>query len=101
MTDLGIKSNLLGALIAALSVVSSTMQQIFCRTMQQRNNLAFLEFLSHTAPAQVHQEYKLHDVLTSMASRRMLDANQSRSDPLFCRVLSCFDIMWRNRTCYR
>jgi len=39
--------------VAAMSVISSGMQQIFCRTMQQRNGLGFLEFLSHTAPAQV------------------------------------------------
>jgi len=53
VTDLGSSSNLLGFCIALLSVLSSTMQQIFCRTMQQRNGLAFLEFLSHTAAAQV------------------------------------------------
>jgi hypothetical protein len=53
VTDLGSNSNLLGFCIALLSVLSSTMQQIFCRTMQHRNGLGFLEFLSHTAMAQV------------------------------------------------
>ena len=52
VTDLGTSSNLLGFCIALLSVLSSTMQQVFCRTMQQRNGLGFLEFLSHTATAQ-------------------------------------------------
>jgi len=53
VTDLDSSSNILGFCIALLSVLSSTMQQICCRTMQQRNGLGFLEFLSHTASAQV------------------------------------------------
>lgn len=44
---------MLGTVIAAVSVVSSGMQQIFCRTMQQKHNLASHELLANTAPAQV------------------------------------------------
>jgi hypothetical protein len=44
--------NVLGLVVAALSVVSSGMQQIFCRTMQQKHALSSHELLSNTAPAQ-------------------------------------------------
>lgn len=47
------ENNVLGTVIAAISVVSSGMQQIFCRTMQQKHNLASHELLANTAPAQV------------------------------------------------
>lgn len=56
---MGATSNILGFAVAALSVVSSTMQQVLCRTLQQRSNLAFLEFLSHTAAAQVHESLSI------------------------------------------
>ncbi len=45
--------NMLGLIVAGLSVVSSGMQQIFCRTMQQKHGLSSHELLSNTAPAQV------------------------------------------------
>lgn len=41
-----------GMLIAAVSVVSSGLQQIFVRTMQQKHKLSAHELLSNTAPAQ-------------------------------------------------
>ena len=44
---------LLGACIAAISVVTSGMQQILCRSMQQKHGLTPNELLSNTAPAQV------------------------------------------------
>lgn len=44
--------NLPGLIVAAMSVVSSGMQQIFCRTMQQKHKLSSHELLSNTAPAQ-------------------------------------------------
>ncbi len=47
------ENNVLGTVMAAISVVSSGMQQIFCRTMQQKHNLASHELLANTAPAQV------------------------------------------------
>jgi len=53
ITDLEMENNVLGTVIAAVSVVSSGMQQIFCRTMQQKHNLASHELLANTAPAQV------------------------------------------------
>ena len=53
MTDSSLDSNLLGLGVAALSVVSSGMQQILCRTMQQQHRLSSNEFLGKTAPAQV------------------------------------------------
>ena len=53
ITDLEMENNVFGTAIAAVSVVSSGMQQIFCRTMQQKHNLASHELLANTAPAQV------------------------------------------------
>ncbi len=53
------ENNVLGTVIAAVSVVSSGMQQIFCRTMQQKHNLASHELLANTAPAQVIKLYYL------------------------------------------
>lgn len=44
---------LLGTCIAAVSVVTSGMQQILCRSMQQKHGLTPNELLSNTAPAQV------------------------------------------------
>lgn len=41
--------------IAAVSVVSSGLQQIFVRTMQQKHKLSAHELLSNTAPAQVRR----------------------------------------------
>ena len=52
ITDLEMGNNVLGTVIAAISVVSSGMQQIFCRTMQQKHSLASHELLANTAPAQ-------------------------------------------------
>ena len=48
----GGERNLTGILVAGLSVLSSGMQQIFCRTMQQKHGLASHELLANTAPAQ-------------------------------------------------
>lgn len=44
---------LLGACIAAISVVTSGMQQILCRSLQQKHGLTPNKLLSNTAPAQV------------------------------------------------
>lgn len=53
MSDVpGGERNATGIMIAGLSVVSSGMQQIFCRTMQQKHGLASHELLANTAPAQ-------------------------------------------------
>ena len=48
----GGERNITGILVAGLSVLSSGMQQIFCRTMQQKHGLASHELLANTAPAQ-------------------------------------------------
>lgn len=53
VSDFAVGDNLLGLIVAALSVVSSGMQQIFCRSMQQKHKLSSHELLSNTAPAQV------------------------------------------------
>ena len=53
MTDIQMENNVAGLVVAGISVVSSGMQQIFCRTMQQKHNLSSHELLSNTAPAQV------------------------------------------------
>lgn len=51
--DLALDISPLGLFIAAVSVVSSGLQQIFVRTMQQKHKLSAHELLSNTAPAQV------------------------------------------------
>ena len=51
--DLQLDISLGGMCIAAVSVVSSGLQQIFVRTMQQKHKLSAHELLSNTAPAQV------------------------------------------------
>lgn len=50
--DLQLDISLGGMIIAAISVVSSGLQQIFVRTMQQKHKLTAHELLSNTAPAQ-------------------------------------------------
>lgn len=52
--ELQLNVSLVGMIIAAVSVVSSGLQQIFVRTMQQKHKLSAHELLSNTAPAQVH-----------------------------------------------
>ena len=52
VTDTGMSSNAGGLFVAGLSVISSGMQQILCRTMQQKHKLSSHELLSNTAPAQ-------------------------------------------------
>ena len=52
-TDVDLGANAAGLVLAATSVVSSGMQQIFCRTMQQKHKLSSHELLANTAPAQV------------------------------------------------
>lgn len=52
VTDVGLGDNPAGLAVAAMSVVSSGMQQIFCRTMQQKHKLSSHELLANTAPAQ-------------------------------------------------
>lgn len=47
------ESNSFGIFAAGVSVVSSGMQQILCRTLQQKHELASHELLANTAPAQV------------------------------------------------
>ena len=53
MTDSTVDSNALGLSVAALSVVSSGMQQIFVRTLQQQHRVTSSELLGKTAPLQV------------------------------------------------
>lgn len=51
--DLNLDITPAGLSIAAISVVSSGLQQIFVRTMQQKHKLNSYELLSNTAPPQV------------------------------------------------
>jgi hypothetical protein len=51
--DLQLDISMGGMAVAAVSVVSSGLQQIFVRTMQQKHKLSAHELLSNTAPAQV------------------------------------------------
>ncbi len=53
MQDLQLDISMGGMVVAAVSVVSSGLQQIFVRTMQQKHKLSAHELLSNTAPAQV------------------------------------------------
>lgn len=57
ITDVGVGDNPAGLAVAAMSVVSSGMQQIFCRTMQQKHKLSSHELLANTAPAQVSKQH--------------------------------------------
>lgn len=57
VTDVGLGDNPAGLAVAAMSVVSSGMQQIFCRTMQQKHKLSSHELLANTAPAQVEHPH--------------------------------------------
>lgn len=50
--DLALEISTAGLFIAAVSVVSSGLQQIFVRTMQQKHKLSAHELLANTAPAQ-------------------------------------------------
>lgn len=50
--DLRLNISLTGACIAGVSVVSSGLQQIFVRSLQQKHGLSSHELLSNTAPAQ-------------------------------------------------
>eukprot|EP00887_Chlorella_sp_A99_P001053 scaffold14.g1053.t1 len=50
--DLHLDISMGGLIIAAVSVVSSGLQQIFVRTMQQKHKLSSHELLSNTAPPQ-------------------------------------------------
>ncbi|KAK9807322.1 hypothetical protein WJX73_001596 [Symbiochloris irregularis] len=52
VTDLSVQGSVFGVSIAALSVGTSGMQQIFCRTMQQQHRLSAHELLANTAPVQ-------------------------------------------------
>lgn len=52
VSDTDIGGNVLGVSIAMVAVASSGMQQIFCRSMQQKHNLASHELLANVAPAQ-------------------------------------------------
>ena len=75
MSDVpGGERNMTGIMIAGLSVVSSGMQQIFCRTMQQKHGLASHELLANTAPAQARSP------LSCGASRMV----RARSYPHLC-----------------
>lgn len=53
ITNVGINSNPSGLIMAGISVVASGMQQILCRSLQQKHNMSSHELLSNTAPAQV------------------------------------------------
>ena len=60
---MGLGNNVPGLAVAAMSVVSSGMQQIFCRTMQQKHKLSSHELLSNTAPAQARSNYSTYNAL--------------------------------------
>jgi hypothetical protein len=51
VTDVSV--NTLGLLIAAISVITSGMQQILCGTVQRKHNLTSTQLLANTAPVQV------------------------------------------------
>jgi solute carrier family 35 protein E3 len=53
VSDTDMSGNVVGVSVAMVAVASSGMQQIFCRSMQQKHNLASHELLANVAPAQV------------------------------------------------
>mmetsp|Transcript_17908 Transcript_17908/g.53927 ORF Transcript_17908/g.53927 Transcript_17908/m.53927 type:complete len:356 (+) Transcript_17908:391-1458(+) len=52
VSDTELDGNVVGILVALVAVASSGMQQIFCRSMQQKHGLSSHELLSSTAPSQ-------------------------------------------------
>lgn len=90
--DLQLDISFGGMVIAAVSVVSSGLQQIFVRTMQQKHKLTAHELLSNTAPAQVRPggvEYSA--VLAPYAA---VPAVQGAAAPAAC---SCPRCCWAAR----
>lgn len=86
VTDTGMSSNAGGLFVAGLSVVSSGMQQILCRTMQQKHKLSSHELLSNTAPAQVRP---LLQLLTSSSFAGRTSSFQAAVRPFksFCNLV--------------
>ena len=83
ITDLEVENNLVGMLVAALSVVSSGMQQIFCRSMQQKHGLSSHELLANTAPAQVPPG------LPSCAQARPMNGAEHAAHQVACQCMTC------------
>jgi len=48
--------NPVGLVVAAVSVVTSGMQQVLCGVVQRKHNLTSNQLLSNTAPIQVREE---------------------------------------------
>ena len=86
---MGLGNNVPGLAVAAMSVVSSGMQQIFCRTMQQKHKLSSHELLSNTAPAQARvQLFNLYCIAYSPLSEPMFQAGMQA-----CCHHSCMPIL--------
>ncbi|KAK9806341.1 hypothetical protein WJX72_010712 [[Myrmecia] bisecta] len=89
VTDLNLEKNPMGLLVAGLSVVSSGMQQIFCRTMQQKHHLSSHELLSNTAPAQGWSLLVLGPFLDRYVSSSWVFQYDWNVPALFILAMSC------------
>ena len=54
ITDIGLRSNMMGLVVASISIVSSAMQQILCRLLQTKYQMSSQDLLSNTAQTQVN-----------------------------------------------
>ena len=89
VTDLSAGDNFGGVVVAGLSVLSSGMQQIFCRTMQQKHKLSSHELLSNTAPAQGWTLMVIGPILDRYVSRAWVFDYKFGAAGLLCLATSC------------
>ncbi|PSC69736.1 UDP-galactose transporter 2 [Micractinium conductrix] len=87
--DLQLDISLGGMLIAAVSVVSSGLQQIFVRTMQQKHKLSAHELLSNTAPAQAWTLLLVGPFIDKLVSADWVFAYRFTSSSMSTMIVSC------------
>ncbi|KAK2076375.1 hypothetical protein QBZ16_000900 [Prototheca wickerhamii] len=87
--DLQLDISAFGALIAGVSVVSSGLQQIFVRTMQQKHKLSSYELLSKTAPAQAWTLLLMGPFVDKVVSGTWVFQYQPYYGAMFCLAASC------------
>ncbi|KAL4443256.1 hypothetical protein ABPG75_010993 [Micractinium tetrahymenae] len=87
--DLQLDISFGGMVIAAVSVVSSGLQQIFVRTMQQKHKLTAHELLSNTAPAQAWSLLLVGPFLDKLVSSDWVFTYEWSTPALVVMVASC------------
>lgn len=87
--DLQLDISVFGAAIAAVSVVSSGLQQIFVRTLQQKHKLSSYELLSITAPAQAWTLFLTGPFVDKLVSGSWVFDYAMTNGALICLAGSC------------